>query len=66
MKMLSGTGETAAYYTYFEKMKYAYEITSVCVSPITIFYTCIDLHETWYIYHVTWGHLRGIFHKSLP
>jgi hypothetical protein len=25
-----------------------------------------NLYETWYVYHGTWAHLNGVFHKSLP
>jgi hypothetical protein len=24
------------------------------------------LYETWYVYHGTWAHLKGVLHKSLP
>jgi hypothetical protein len=35
----------------------------LCISFIN-FWT--SLYETWYVYHVTWSHLSGVLHKSLP
>jgi hypothetical protein len=37
----------------------------LCISYILL-NVWTNLYETWYVYHGTWAHLNGVFHKFLP
>jgi hypothetical protein len=70
-----------AYFPYFEKPEYAYEIMllSACACACAFVCMCVsvyphywllkawtNLYETWYVYHGSWAHLNGLIKKSLP
>jgi hypothetical protein len=55
-----------AYFPYFEKKIYAYEITMLSVCSLLIPFECLNASLcNWYVYHGNWAHINGIFHKSL-
>jgi hypothetical protein len=47
-----------------KKYTYAISILSVClwIPPLT-FNAWNNLYDNWHVYHGTWAHLNGIFHK---
>jgi hypothetical protein len=62
-----------AYFHYFEKIKvglWDHHPACVCVfvypPPHQILEGSTNRYLTWYVYHGTYAHLDGVFHKSLP
>jgi hypothetical protein len=44
-------------------------ITACKTAQVKLYYSfnaCTKLHETWYVYHVTWNTLNDAIHKSSP
>jgi hypothetical protein len=54
---------------YFSKVGLC-ELNPGCVSvyplPHQLLNAWTNLCETWYVYHCTWAHLKGLLHKSVP
>jgi hypothetical protein len=39
----------------------------MCIPPLKqLLNAATNFYETWFAYHVVWGHLNGVIYKSLP